>query len=1166
MTVHSIKNDKKAKHKQCSNCGRKHKYRDCPAYNSECSYCGNMGHWKEFCRKLKRDDQENQSTLKKQPRFTQKSRRIHAVDQPLENESSEDEDAYTSNTPRSRFHTVSLSDKCFDAITSDTAFTDLDIKLPQKPGQYTLQVKIDTGANANALPLRTFRQMYPKQNVNDIVHRATDAKLTSYSGDNIKCIGTMNIDCKYQTSAWNDTKFYVVDVPGPVILGLPACEKLGLVAITCQRVEVHQIDAASPINDLKKKYPEQFDRIGQFKDPAYIQVRPDAIPHIDRPRKCNINLLPQIKEELKQMEKTGVIRRVKEHTDWCSSIVYSTKKDGSIRICLDPKHLNNAIKRCPHKIPTLEEINPKFQGAKIFSKLDAKAGYWSVPIAEECQLLTTFRTPVGRYCFTRLPFGLNISQDIFQQRMDEILEDLNGCASIADDICVFGATEEEHNRNLSALMEAAKRHGLVFNSEKCKIRAKSISFFGNIYSEDGIRPDPTKVNDIHKMPTPQSKEDLQRFLGLMTYMGSFIPNLSTLAAPLRDLLKKDAAFIWEEDHEETFQRVKASITERSIAYYDANKPLELEVDASMKGLGACLVQDGRPIAHASKTLTLTEANYSNIEREMLAVVHGVERFSTYLYGRSFTIVSDHQPLEIICRKPLTAATPRLQRLLLKIQGYDFTVKYRPGEQMVISDSLSRLPNPEDAEPISLDIRVDSIELDLISFTAEKQAQLRAETRKCPTLNMLSEIIYQGWPDTIQELPSAIRSFWSFRDTLGIEDGILFKGFQVIIPESMRRDILNQLHVGHQGIEKTKMWARDCVYWPKINDDITRLIQHCQACQENQAANRKEPLQQTEIPSGPWKMLGTDIFEAKGKQYVILSDYFSKYPLIREIIAPVTSAAVTRFIEEAVSLFGVPEQIRSDNGPQYSGESFKRFCKEYGISHITSSPHYPQSNGFIERQIGWLKPIIKKCMKSGQNINMALMNIRATPVSNNIPSPAELLMKRKITTLLPSRSEMDYDPIKQQMQNKKHQQMLQYNKTAAPNDLPPLYPGQDVRVFDKTSKTWSPATVITRCPEPRSYTVQTNNGTTVRRNRVHLRECPEENKIEQERQPLESYTRELPPPRTHEQHTSAMTPLSNQRQHQQDTIPVCDNHNSPARNGQTTTRSGRVIRKPQRYSE
>jgi len=387
--------------------------------------------------------------------------------------------------------------------------------------------------------------------------------------------------------------------------------------------------------------------------------------------------------------------------------------------------------------------------------------------------------------------------------MDEMLEGLSGCASIADDICVFGKDEEEHDRNLLALMETAKRHGLVFNSEKCAIKEKSISFFGNVYSKDGIAPDPTKVKDIHQMPTPQTKEDLQRFLGLMTYVGNFIPNLSTLAAPLRDLIKTDVPYIWEEDHQHTFEELKSSITARSVAFYDVTKPLTLEVDASMRGLGACLVQDDRPIAYASKTLTQTQSNYSNIERETLAVVHGIERFSTYLYGRSFTVVSDHQPLEAICKKPLTAAPPRLQRLLLKMQGYDFTIRYRPGSQMVISDSLSRLPNPEDVEPISLDIRVDNVELDLINFTAEKQAQLRIETRKCPTLNALSDTIYQGWPDTIQDLPSAIRSFWSFRDTLGIDDGILFRGSQVIIPESMRRNILNQLHIGHQGIEKNQ---------------------------------------------------------------------------------------------------------------------------------------------------------------------------------------------------------------------------------------------------------------------------------------------------------------------------------------------------------------------------
>jgi hypothetical protein len=825
-------------------------------------------------------------------------------------------------------------------------------------------------------------------------------------------------------------------------------------------------------------------------------------------------------------------------------------------VCLDPKHLNDAIKRCPHKIPTLEEINPLFAGAKVFSKLDAKAGYWSVPIAEKSQLLTTFRTPFGRYCFTRLPFGLNISQDIFQQRMDEILEGLSGCASITDDICVFGKDEEEHDKNLLALMEAAKRHGLVFNSEKCAIKEKSISFFGNIYSEDGIAPDPTKVKDIHQMPTPQNKEELQRFLGLMTYVGNFIPNLSSLAAPLRDLIKTDVPYIWEEDHQHTFEKLKSSITARSIAFYDVTKPLALEVDASMKGLGACLVQDNRPIAYASKTLTQTQSNYSNIERETLAVVHGIERFSTYLYGRSFTVVSDHQPLEAICKKPLTAAPPRLQRLLLKVQGYDFTIRYRPGSQMIISDSLSRLPNPEDVEPISLDIRVDNVELDLINFTAEKQAQLRSETRKCPTLNALSDTIYQGWPDTIQDLPSAIRSFWSFRDTLGIDDGILFKGSQVVIPESMRRSILNQLHIGHQGIEKTKMLARDTVYWPKINDDIFRLAQHCKPCQENQDANRKVPLIQTEVPSGPWKLLGTDIFDIQGKQYVILSDYFSKYPLIREIPAPLTSKAVTLFFEEVFGLFGVPEEIRSDNGPQYAGENFRRFCKEWGIDHTTSSPHYPQSNGFIERQIRWLKPILKKCMASGQNVNMALMNIRATPTSSGIPSPAELLMRRKITTLLPYRSSETDDTIRQEMEARKHLQKLQYNRHADCKELAPLFPGQDVTVLNKATNTWKQATVASKCPEPRSYMVETKAGSRVRRTRAHLRECTTEKDGDQEYQ-LET------------NQAGEMTPSTNNndvdRQEEQVTsAPDCQG--SPAKSSQVTSRSGRVIRKPQRYTE
>ena len=166
-------------------------------------------------------------------------------------------------------------------------------------------------------------------------------------------------------------------------------------------------------------------------------------------------------------------------------------------------------------MPTLEEINPAFVGAKHFSKLDAKAGHWSVQLEEQSQLLTTFCTPIGRYCYQHLQFRLCVSQDIFQQRMDEILESLEGCVGIADDICISGATQEEHDQRLIAVVEVAKSAGLVFNSTKCSINQSSISFFSNVYSAAGIGPDPTKVRDINEMPVPQDIDDLQRFLRMI---------------------------------------------------------------------------------------------------------------------------------------------------------------------------------------------------------------------------------------------------------------------------------------------------------------------------------------------------------------------------------------------------------------------------------------------------------------------------------------------------------------------------------------------------------------------------------------------------------------------------------------------------------------------------
>ena len=220
------------------------------------------------------------------------------------------------------------------------------------------------------------------------------------------------------------------------------------------------------------------------------------------------------------MENDGIIRKIEHHTT-------SVKKDGSLRVCLDPKRLSDNLKRCPHNIPTLEKLNPEFAEARVFSKMDAKAGYWSIHLDEASQEITTFRTPFGRYCYRRLPFGLCVSHDLFQYAMDRILARAPGCVGIADDVVVYG-----RDKNLLRLMQVAKEEGLVFNSKKCVIKTSEIVFFGSVYGKDGIKPDPSKIEDIPKMPNPQDREDLQRFIGLMNYLAAYIPHFADKVSPL----------------------------------------------------------------------------------------------------------------------------------------------------------------------------------------------------------------------------------------------------------------------------------------------------------------------------------------------------------------------------------------------------------------------------------------------------------------------------------------------------------------------------------------------------------------------------------------------------------------------------------------------------------
>lgn len=386
----------------------------------------------------------------------------------------------------------------------------------------------------------------------------TEKSCSTYSVQRISIPqhGSIQIQCAYK-GEWRYVKFYVVTSKGPTILCLPSLQDIKLVTLHCsiQRPKCASVNytTGTPVTpsvntqinstkDLIEAYPDQFDRIGNFAGEYHIVLRPNNHQIVHAPRKCPIHMRDEIKAELDGMISQGIIRKVDEPTDWVNSIVYVRKSNGKLRLCLDPKDLNKVIMRCHHTTPTMEELSHKLSGAKFFSKLDAKNGYWSVKLDRESQLLTTFNSPFGRYCFRRMPFGLVMSQDVFQQRMDMIIEKCTRALAFIDDVIIHGKTKEEHGLNLQKLMETAPTSGLTFNNSKCAIDQEQVKFFGAIFDKNGIHPDPQKMEEIKSLPSPRNITELQNVLGIITYMASFIPRLSDLAASLREPLRKDTMF------------------------------------------------------------------------------------------------------------------------------------------------------------------------------------------------------------------------------------------------------------------------------------------------------------------------------------------------------------------------------------------------------------------------------------------------------------------------------------------------------------------------------------------------------------------------------------------------------------------------------------------------
>ena len=394
------------------------------------------------------------------------------------------------------------------------------------------------------------------------------------------------------------------------------------------------------------------------------------------------------------MEQEGIIRPCPETTDWVHNLVIVSKKNGDIRICLDPKNLNKYLVRSIHYTASWEDAKHSFSKGQYFSTLDAKSGYWTKMLSQESQPLTAFNTPFKKYCFVRMPFGLSVSSEIFCEQMDKALAGIPGTFPCADDVKIQGSNEERHDLHLLETVGRALTAGIKFNPDKCHIKRQKITYFGRVISPGGVEPCPKKVKAVLELQSPTNKLELQSLFGTVNFMATHIPNLSKKTYVMRGLMKKDVHFVWTSDMQQEFETIKRAIARAiQLVHFDTQKAVVIETDASMKGLGAVLHQDGKPVKFLSKSLTSTESDYSNIERELLAVLFACEKLHTYIFGRPATIHTDHKPLQSIMQKPISLAPPRLQRMLLRLRMYDLQVKYVGAKSVLLTDTLSRLVQP-----------------------------------------------------------------------------------------------------------------------------------------------------------------------------------------------------------------------------------------------------------------------------------------------------------------------------------------------------------------------------------------------------------------------------------------------------------------------------------------
>ena len=735
--------------------------------------------------------------------------------------------------------------------------------------------------------------------------------------------------------------------------------------------------------------------------PVSIHLDPEAkLPAHHKPIPVPLHHQDEVYEGLMSDVKKGVIRPVAvgQKSTAISPMLIQTKKNGKPRRVIDYQQLNKFCARETH-----HTMSPFHQATLIPANMkktvtDAWNGYHSVALREEDRHLTTFISPWGRFEYCVVPQGLISAGDAYSRRFDEIAGDFPNKTKIIDDTCMWKQTIEEAFFQACEWIDLCGRNGLILNIDKFQFAKDIVEYAGFEISDTSIKPGNDLVRAIRDFPCPENITDVRSFFGLVNQV-NYCLSSSEEMQPFRNLLSPSTKFYWDSHLSLCFSKAKEAIIksiEEGVQIFDKGRKTCLATDWSKQGIGFSLYQKhcdcpsdipfccpgGWKITFAANRFTHdAEKRYAPIEGEALAVAYALNKARHFVLGcEDLIVATDHKPLlKILDDRHLhNIKNPRLFNLKEKTLPFRFKIVHIPGKKNLTADVVSRYPsgNPNQHFSFLQDDVYDSDSTDLdssitgnaisslaavttISTLAAVQAvtwhNVQEETASDPIMTSLSNMILDGFPPQRHDVPEELRNYFRFREDLSIVDGVVMYGDRIVVPPKLRGQILETLHSAHQGTNSMNSRAQSSVFWPGLTSQLQQLRRNCTPCEEIAPSQPNPPPTPIIDPVYPFQQVCSDYFKYSGRNYLVVVDRYSGWPSVYRLTGG--SAPLIKKLREIFVTFGIPEELASDGGPEFSSSDTVTFLKDWGVKWRLSSVAYPHSNCRAELGVKTVKRMI-----------------------------------------------------------------------------------------------------------------------------------------------------------------------------------------------------------------